>query len=85
MRAIVIRHAERPRFASEAGGRGHEADEDDAPITEAGRVAATERGAILPREVGRVFTSPCGGVSRLRTRLPGGLGFRAVLFASKTF
>lgn len=58
MRAIVIRHAERPRFASEAGGRGHEADEDDAPITEAGRVAATERGAILPREVGRVFTSP---------------------------
>jgi broad specificity phosphatase PhoE len=58
MHAVVIRHAERLKFASELGLAGHEADEDAAPITDEGAEAATRVGTRLKGTFDHVFTSP---------------------------
>lgn len=58
MRAIILRHAERPKLPSELGIRPQGSEEDAAPITAAGKIAALEVGSHLKGTIQGILASP---------------------------
>ncbi len=58
MKAIILRHAERPKLPSELGLPLDIAQEDNATITDAGRRAAVEAGTRFKGTIRAILTSP---------------------------